>query len=449
MQTFNQASLISKILVVTFACLLTTTLVSSTLVVNAPLQSYGGIYNAAGGDAYASSGSAPDIQAAVNLVASHGGGTVHIPAGNFTFNINQNNIGINNYPVGVQIPGGVNVIGAGQGLTILYCPLTGWKSSGGDPQTVYLNTMVVGDGTNNRPIRISGITFIGSVDQSFGADDDLHALSGISLYGVRDFRIDHCQFLDFTQHAIGTDNNYVQNPSGNCGVIDHCTIDNPYKDTFLANTGNIALWGYGIQVGGGFPTEPWNPNWSQFFGQYRHDITYIEDCTISRCRHAVAGEPQNYGFYVLRHCTLIDMVQAGYGSYHDSHGGSQGSECYDNTIINTPVDNRSTTGSHWGEYEGIGFYPRGGFGLFYNNTIQNFQVGSAITLANDQSAWAFARLNGVWIWGNNYMNCTTQLTLMPGAFTITENVEYFLRAPSQAQDGFTYTPYVYPHPLTQ
>jgi hypothetical protein len=443
--TFNRKMFTgAKIIAVFFVFLFSVGLVSSLTVVEIRVESYGTISNSI----YALSGSAIDIQTAVNIISAKGGGTVYIPAGTFTFNINQSNIGLPSYPIGVQIPGGVNVIGAGSNSTILSCPLTGWKSSGGTPGTVYLNTMFIGDGTNNQPIRISGITFIGSVDQSSGADDNFHALSGIRLYGVKDFRIDHCKFLDFTQCAIGTDNNYVGNPTGNCGVIDHCIIDNPYKDTFYTNTGNQPFWAYGIQVGGPYGYNSWDPDWTHFFGQYRHDITYIEDCTISSCRHAIAGEPQSYGFYVLRHCTMTDMIVAGYGSYQDVHGGGEGCECYDNTIINTPVDYRSAH-NHWGEYQGIGFYPRGGFGLFYNNTIQNFQdSGSAITLANDQSSWGYARLNGVWIWDNNYVNCPTQLTLMPGAFTITQNVEYFLRSPNQAQDGFTYIPYPYPHPLT-
>jgi hypothetical protein len=34
------------------------------------------------------------------------------------------------------------------------------------------------------------------------------------------------------------------------------------------------------------------------------------------------------------------------------------------------------------------------------------------------------------------------------SYNFTENVNYFLRAPNQQQDGFTYAPYPYPHPLT-
>jgi hypothetical protein len=142
------------------------------------------------------------------------------------------------------------------------------------------------------------------------------------------------------------------------------------------------------------------------------------------------------------------MVVAGYGSYIDAHGTSHGFEAYDNVIINMPVDYRSTTdSSYWGQYQGIGINPRGGFGLIFNNTIKYIETGSGIKLSNDQSDPTY-RLNGFWIWNNTYEDVTTQLTVDPGDFTIEENKEYFLRAPSLDLDGFQYTPYPYPHPLT-
>jgi hypothetical protein len=147
------------------------------------------------------------------------------------------------------------------------------------------------------------------------------------------------------------------------------------------------------------------------------------------------------------------MIPAGYGSYQDVHGGGEGCEAYDNTIINTPMDYR-TSGSGGGAYLGIGFYSRGGFALYYNNIIRS--CSSSITLANDQSAWEYAKLHGVWIWGNTYVTSSGITTydpqtpnLVPNYFSITLETDFWLRAPNMAQDGFTYTPYPYPHPLTQ
>ena len=54
-------------------------------------------------------------------------------------------------------------------------------------------------------------------------------------------------------------------------------------------------------------------------------------------------------------------------------------------------------------------------------------------------------MNDLWIWGNTFENVATPFHNADGYYV--ENVNYFLRAPNQAQDGFTYTPYIYPHPL--
>ncbi len=400
-----------------------------------------------GSEITAQSGSPADIQTAVNAVAAAGGGKVHIPAGNFTFNILQDGFNGLGCKTGVQVPGGVNVIGAGNNQTILYVPINAWDSA--NHGTYVKTVMFTLNGANNRPIRISGIYFQGSVNYSGGPTTDTYAqLSGILSVGVKDFRIDHCKFVDFTDYAIMATNNWVNNPNGNCGVIDHCSIDNPYKNIYLQLTGGQPLWAYGIIVAGtGWPT--FNTDYTQFFGQYHHDIVYIEDCDFARCRHMIAGGSQSNAFYVLRYSTMTDMILAGYGSYQDVHGGGEGAECYGNTIINTRVDSRSENPpeSDFGKYAGIGFYSRGGFALYYNNTIRNFEIGSGITLANDQSNSNY-RTRNVWIWNNTYVNVATQLNTMPNSFPIRENIEYFLRAPSQTQDGFTYTPYPYPHPLT-
>ena len=367
---------------------------------------------------YAKSGSSADIQAAVDAVAAAGGGTVYVPAGNFSFHIPPDRYGINNRQAGVIVQGGVNVIGAGIGQTIL----TGIDYAG-DCRMFLL------DGSNNKPIRISGISFKGLV-----VDENTNCISGgIDETGVRDFRIDHCSFEDFAGFGVGTTNNYVHNPTGNCGVIDHCTFDNPYKAVWEAR-GDRAMWGYGIIVGGNGQGS-WDPDWKQFFGQYRHDIIYIEDCSFTRCRHCIAGNSQDSAFYVVRFCNLTEMMPRTYGSYVDVHGGSQGVEAYGNTVINS------------GATDGTGIAPRGGFSLIYNNTVKDIPgAGAGIKLVNDQSISTY-RLNGAWVWNNTFVNVTTPFDTAPNAFPIRENIEYFLRAPTQAQDGFTYTPYPYPHPL--
>ena len=378
----------------------------------------------------AKSGSAEDIQAAVNAVAAAGGGTVYIPAGNFTFNINFSRTIFNGYE-GVVIPGGVNVIGAGNNQTILFCPLSGWRYSDSTRQSLFLL-----DGSNGKPIRISGIVFQGSVNTTYGADDD-RVLKGIFACGVKDCRIDHCVFIDFVSAGIMVTNNYVH--KWNRGVIDHCIFDNPYKDTFYALTGNRAYWAYGVIVSGDYI---WREDFESYYlGKYNNDTWFIEDCSFRRCRHGVAMATDG-AWAVIRYCNFTEMILSYYGSYIDAHGGARGYEVYNNTIVNCPTDGRSISDpQYWGKYMGVGINPRGGAGVIFNNTLINFGTSAAIILSNDQNNATY-RLNGFWIWNNIFINVTTQLSTSPGSFTIDENDEYFLYPKPN------YTPYPYPHPLT-
>lgn len=380
-------------------------------------------------DVIAKSGSAEDIQAAVDKVAAAGGGNVFIPEGNFTFKINYTLIRINNRYAGVQIPGGVNIFGAGTNKTILYTPISAWNIS-------LSSSMFVVDGSNDKPVRISGITFQGSVNLSWSASDDI-SLSGILLYGVKDYRIDHNIFLDFPSTAIGVSGNYVH--KWNRGVIDHNIFDNPYKDIFWNYTGNLPYWGYGVIVGGDYPNYP---PMEYYLGNYNNNTAFIEDNSFARHRHSVAMSAEG-GWAVVRNNNFTTMIVSYYGSYIDAHGGARGYEVYNNIINNSPTDYRSVgnQSGYYGKYMGIGVNPRGGSGVIYNNKFINFVEGATIVLSNDQSNPTY-RLNGFWIWNNTFINVATQLDTSPGDFNITEGVEYFLYAKPN------YTSYTYPHPLT-
>lgn len=418
----------------------------------------------------AGSGSVTDIQAAVNAASAAGGGDVYIPAGNWTFNINQSKICINNEPCGVQIPGGVNLFGAGNNQTILYCPLTGWDSGAYNP---YGWSMFVLEGSNNKPIRISGIYFQGNINYTLQsiqwwngtayipeiAGGENANLVAISEYGVKNFRIDYNTFIDFDNTAIGADNNYVQNPEGNRGVIDHNVIDNPYKDVYWNYTGQYPIWAYGIIVGGDSPSAmAWRPL-SEVLGKYENDVVYIEDNSFRRCRHDIAGVGSGSGgWYVARHNYFTDNILEHLGSFVDNHGGGRGFEVYNNTFVDVPADYRSLP-DHWGQYLNRGVNPRGGSGVIFNNTIINCNQGVGLT--NDQDVNSKWRLHDFWVWNNTFVNVNSNISVSTQTYgfndslpyynftyVINESVDYFLRAPNQTLDGFTYIPYPYPHPLT-
>lgn len=383
------------------------------------------------GDFDAASGNMEDVQAAVNQANNAGGGNVFIPEDKWYWHIPPTPTGIRNYPRGVNVPGGVNVFGMGVGRTIIE-----HDSAYGTNYSLF-----DGNGSNNKPIRFSGMTL-----KSIVETENSSGLNGIALVGVRDYRVDHMEFTDLDNSGVYATNNWVLNPTGNCGVVDHCTFDNPYKDTYFQRTGSYAIWGYGVIAGGTY--NVWEPNLANLFGKYHRDVMFVEDCSFRRSRHCYAGANADQGFGVIRHCTFTDNISAYMGSFLDDHGGSRGFECYDNTITNVPVDIRSLPSQYWGQYSGLGINPRGGCGLFYHNTFVNFpNTGTAIMLSNDQSNNPTWRTTGIWIWENYYTNSDSSIGTNPGGFSITKDVDYFLRQPNQAQDGFTYTAYPYPHPL--
>jgi len=386
----------------------------------------------------ARSGSAPDIQVAVDTVNAVGGGDVLIPAGNFTFNIDYAHHGVDNHPCGVYLYGGVNLIGVGNNQTILYVPLTGWKAV--DSPTTIPQRMVDVDGSNGKPVRISGIMFQGTVNMTAGVTDNYQALGAICMHGVKDYRIDHCTFVDFTNFAIGTDANYMPYTEWNMGVIDHNIIDNPYKDIFWNYTGVFPAWGYGIITGGNYYN--WKTDEDFFMGQYTNNTCYIEYNSFRRCRHPIAASA-SAGWYVARFNNFTDNILEYLGSMADVHGGGRGCEIYNNTFTNVACDYRSISQpGYWGLYMGAAIGLRGGAGVIFNNTFINFDVTAAVVLTNDQSSHSDWRLHNVWIWDNTFINVTTQLGISPNAYTITEGVDYFL----YAKPG--YVAYTYPHPLT-
>lgn len=355
----------------------------------------------------ARSGSAEDIQAAVDTVAHAGGGTVYIPKGNFSFVINASKKTLGNWPCGVISSGGINIIGQGIGNTILYQPQE--PPNGGYFFAIY--------GQNDRPVRISGISFVGWVKT---VENDNRA---IGLESVTDYRIDHCSFVDFSGYAIGTGAIYYH--GGNRGVIDHCIIDNPYKDNLDIPD---RAWGYGILAGADYA---WEENIENLLGKYDglRNVMYVEDCTFRRCRHCIAGNGGEW--YVARHCTFTENEPRHFG-FIDVHGFSEGRglEAYNNEIIDVWSE-------HFGKYVGIGFVIRGGGGVIFNNTIKLCQFG--VVLSRDPGTPEGREVENLWIWDNNMMDVAVPFQDNGGYI---EGTDYFL----YEKPG--YTPYPYPHPLT-
>ncbi|MEM3640623.1 MAG: hypothetical protein QXH37_01710 [Candidatus Bathyarchaeia archaeon] len=432
----------------TFAIILIIIIITTAYFVNAQLTNTATIHNTGqiSTTIWAKSGSAEDIQAAVDVVAAAGGGIVYVPRGDFSFNGSRTVY--NGYSAGVVVPGGVSVIGAGKDKTNLTC--TSETSE----------VMFYCDGSNNLPIRISGITFKGYGPS--GNNDEEHFQEGILMWNGKNYRIDHCRFLDFMGHAILTSCYKHPDPDEyhwNWGLIDHCDIDNPYKERPGTWT-----WAYGIGVDGGCGSsspqkeQTWLYNLSDILGRwdietnpircalydsdgnlldpyggkYFRWLVYIEDCTFARCRYAVASNTG--GFYVFRHNTVY--VSPSYGTFSkagvDVHEGDttfvsgRGLEAYNNTIIGCSDSSDQA------------FKLRAGGGVVFNNAMQD--LGIAFWLL--KAPWATNERNYVkdlWIWNNTYTNVDTNVSA--DSFYQEGTHYHFYEKPD-------YIPFTYPHPLT-
>ena len=177
----------------------------------------------------AASGSAADIQAAIDTVYANGGGIVYIPGG--IFNLGD----------WVLIRDRVSLIGAGMEETILH-------TQG--------SSMVIQVEGNN--IRISGFSLVST---------DGEASVGIRFSDCVDFRTDHIYIEGFYNAAIAVHGIESR------GVIDHCEIK--------GNTGPTGL-GYGVSVGR-------DDFWQEDMHLGTAQATFIEDCVFRNTGHAVAA----------------------------------------------------------------------------------------------------------------------------------------------------------------
>ena len=380
----------------------------------------------------AESGSARDIQAAVDWVSAHGGiGSVYIPEGTFNF------VEVGESWMTVNIPAGVNLFGATTERDV-NDQVVEWKTTLVIPWNAPSEKMfkIVGNGDSNTPSRFSDIKLVG---YRYYDSSSTTLPRGISITDVVDFRIDHCYFQDICGGAISA---WGHNSKKICGVIDH---------SYFVNTVGVVVdkiadctVTYGVEAGREYGSL-WEDNVSKVLGQYTDYSVYIEDCYFEKWRHAVASNSGAH--YVLRYSTIQDDY--GYGSI-DAHGwyqekngeitqvGTRAVEIYGNTITNAIQ-------SPWGTMI------RGGAGVAFDNTFGGGTYDYFIYLTNEMREVPEAEFiwcNDWYIWGNTVTDGAQQFVKYDPKGQIIEDVNYHFHAPNLAQNGFVYSPYQYPHYLT-
>lgn len=449
---------------------------------------------------------ATGIQTAVNQVIAAGGGTVYIPAGDWRVdqqpfdgygNGGAIHVDLESLPAGAWL----NIIGSYTNTTVTQqngqtlqnvpsCILRSHICNDNNLTAGYCTFSIIGSveasgnlnnyKSQNRHIRISGITILGDVmkEPTLGESPQMCDNTGICVSWVDGFLIDHCAIDSNTGADIST--------TASKGVISNCAITGWYHVT------QGGIWNYGVQVSGNFQylvssaygTPTWIQNISQVWGKYdwqgitlkystipsgtwtstwpvytTSDISftagpvYIESNTFNHIRHCATASA--FGYFVFRFNVMYNGM-AGF-PYVDEHGGGQwslaaaayasrGEEVYNNTVN--------------GVAPGTGMYgidDTGGSGLIYNNTINNVAIGIYLQNRNYNSADPVdpEYINDCWIWSNAFKNVGTALGVTSNDGT-TAGVNYFSDScggtvtptnPAPPPPG--YTAYVYPHPLTK
>ena len=332
--------------------------------------------------------SASEIQAAANVVEAAGGGTVFLPAGEATHSTHM------------KVSDGVNFIGAGQDKTVL------------NGAVFNINTRFYGK--LDKGFRISGMSLLGN--------------SKLYLEQVHDFRIDHITIGPCTSGGQA-----ISIKQSHTGLIDNVTM-------------KIGASVYGILIAG----SEWVSDITSILGQ--PTAIFIEDCdfevTGPYAAHITIGHTGAH--YVFRHNTTHGQIRS---HDADAHGGGFGKSFGTRAmeIYNNVLEGSSARG------QAIAI--RGGGAVVFNNIIRDVRFGITMLLESKLSGPypILGQPTEIWMWNNTFTGLESGHE--NGAFVtnwgnplnendyIKENRDFFLRAPSKSQDGFTYTPYKYPHPL--
>lgn len=379
----------------------------------------------------AKSGSAADIQTAVNIVAAAGGGNVYIPAGIWNFTPN----GVWST---VNVPAGVNIFGApntryanGSNVGWNTVLVQTWNVPSGDlaSNAVYRDWF---DVTGTKATRISDLELEGYASVNTSFNGTIYYLVGMSLSNVMDFRIDHVFFSNVRGggvHALASKTNAPTR-----GVIDHCSFINtgdpypgygtnpflPGQNDYAHRTVDYGIMPYGSSLNN---ASMWDSDISNVLGHYTNYTVFIEDNVFSEWRHCVSSiDGMSYVF-------RFNIVYGDNEGSIDAHGtyvniGTRSMEIYNNTFIhdNNVYESQPNTVN-----------VRGGGGVYFNNTeidwyfqLMTVQEGSQFPQGYPGSS------DCPWYAWNNVGSATLELGL--GIVNQTVRPDY--------------TPYAYPFPLT-
>jgi hypothetical protein len=377
----------------------------------------------------AKSCSAADVQTAVNSVINGGGGAVYIPVGSCTW---TSTVSVTTG----QTPT-IRIIGVGQSSTTI---------------TNFGLTVPNPAGTNL--IELSNMTLIAGSNSFFS--EILRPAARVNL---------ELDFHHLTISGYGTGYGSIAMFEGWYGVFHHNTI------TCASNE----AYGFYIHGDGTFPTT-----WT--YGT--RNSLFFENNTFSNCYHSISGFCG--AKVVFRYNTVtqstwtVDFHGPGYDECFFPNTGTPPWRGYPwNT---PPIYYAGRVMEHYNNtYDSTcaaGAQMRGGSGISTNNDYQfayaygkvpfgvKIDSGGGNVCTGCVHYYTYVYGSGCgglcqtpypyWVWNETCASGFTQ-NESPGCVNTTDNdacaqcnvqgATYNLRAPTVAQDGFTWTPFTYPHPL--
>lgn len=333
-------------------------------------------------------GSSKTIQDAVDQAAP--GDTILIPAGEYTFT----------KPVNVTKP--VIIKGAGVASTAINM---------GSTACFYIYS-------DN--VKIEGIKFVG---RSNTTDD-----RAIDIGNVKDFCVKNCEFYNISRAGV------VITGKDARGVISNSVFIDIYK-------------GSGVVIYGGGAG-----NWSQSLEQIMgtENAVFVEKCDFLRNWHAIASNDGSK--YVFRYNTVddcLDQAQAvdAHGPEYGSSRGSRSYEIYGNTIKNENLGPN---------YAGI--WIRGGDGVIYDNQVFDCSNGillsyTSTTEEEEYEAFEYPepdQTEKLYAWNNQLNGVDCGVNLRYTTARLFKVYDPSGTGPFQVylEEMPGYSPYTYPHPLT-
>jgi hypothetical protein len=368
-------------------------------------QAYTVSTNSSHKSVYKTDGSESDTQAATDAAAD--GDVIRLPAGSSTWS------------TGVTVNRGVTIEGRGVSSTTLT-----------NPGTSYSLFNVTCDQVETR---ITGIAFKGQYAIKLGGS-----------YTTTQFRIDNCTFNCGTAQGI-----LLQFYSNAPGLVDHCSFSGGSASEMIHNMG------FGANNDAGWLDDVYPGSAS---------AVYIENCTFTKdpiSDKYFWGTAAIQSFYGAR--TVMRDCHLNY-CHIDQHGnvpplyGARWFEFYNNTFYVPPSGNQS-------DYLAL----RGGSGVVFNNHVSggpNTGAGVIELYSNETANPPLCGPGGgifvnggrsmspVYIWGND-----SSMTISSGSSNVIQGRDYLVSSTQPtvmikrqlttdtANTTYSYTPYVYPHPL--